>query len=97
MQNDKGKRKVTPFVPPPMTPSRVDFLAAGELELLDGPSKRLHRMILRQPQDYNNWEYSDNHTLAFGYDGLCMIDLDSIKAIMLRDWLDASILKFYCM
>ena len=92
----KGKGKAPPVVPPPIRP-REGFLTAEEVALLDAPSSRLYRMILRQPEDYNNWQYSENHNEAFGYEGECNLDLNSIKVILLHDWLDASILKFYCM
>ena len=92
----KGKGKAPPVVPPPIR-LRDGFLNAEEVLTLDAQSSKLYKMILRQPEDDNNWQYSNYHTAAFCHDGECNLDIGSLKAIMTHDWLDASMIKFYCM
>ena len=80
----KGKGKAPPVVPPPIR-LRDGFLTDEEVLTLDAPSSKLYKMLLRQPEDENNWQYLDYHTEAFCNDGECNLDIGSLRAIMTHD------------
>ena len=92
MQKNKSK---SPAKRPPKI-QREAILSDAEIALLDIPSTNLYKILMKQPPEDNIFEFDDYYRLAFCRDGKCSLDMDSIKSLLLHDWLDASVVQLFC-
>ena len=82
----------------PLRQPNLQLLSEEVVRKLDFKSRALYDLLVEHPESINSWECDMLHVEAFGEPGSCYLDRSCIlDVINVGNFLDVSVLKFYCM